>query len=88
MTNWSGEFAKWAPAVKMVSYKGNPMQRRALQGELRVNQFQVLLTTYEYIIKDRPVLSKIRWIHMIIGMHGRSLAVECNSNRLQTRVTG
>jgi ATP-dependent helicase STH1/SNF2 len=67
MTNWSGEFAKWAPAVKMVSYKGNPMQRRALQTELRVNQFQVLLTTYEYIIKDRPFLSKMKWIHMIIG---------------------
>jgi ATP-dependent helicase STH1/SNF2 len=67
MTNWSGEFAKWAPAVKMVAYKGNPMQRRALQSELRVNQFQVLLTTYEYIIKDRPVLSKMKWVHMIIG---------------------
>jgi ATP-dependent helicase STH1/SNF2 len=67
MTNWSGEFAKWAPAVKLVAYKGNPMQRRALQAELRVNQFQVLLTTYEYIIKDRPVLSKMKWIHMIIG---------------------
>ncbi|KAI0039556.1 hypothetical protein FA95DRAFT_1528440 [Auriscalpium vulgare] len=66
MTNWSGEFAKWAPAVRMVAYKGNPAQRRALQGDLRVNQFQVLLTTYEYIIKDRPHLSKIKWVHMII----------------------
>jgi len=45
------------------------MQRRVLQGELRMNQFQVLLTTYEYIIKDRPHLSKIKWIHMIIGMN-------------------
>jgi ATP-dependent helicase STH1/SNF2 len=67
MTNWSGEFAKWAPAVKMVAYKGNPAQRRVLQGDLRVGQFQVLLTTYEYIIKDRPHLSKIKWVHMIIG---------------------
>ncbi|KAF8887716.1 SNF2 family N-terminal domain-containing protein [Infundibulicybe gibba] len=66
MTNWSGEFAKWAPDVKMVAYKGNPAQRRALQGDLRVGQFQVLLTTYEYIIKDRPYLSKIKWVHMII----------------------
>ncbi|KAF9524663.1 SNF2-family ATP dependent chromatin remodeling factor snf21 [Crepidotus variabilis] len=66
MTNWSGEFAKWAPSVQMVAYKGNPAQRRALQGDLRVGQFQVLLTTYEYVIKDRPILSKIKWIHMII----------------------
>ncbi|KAF9457457.1 SNF2 family N-terminal domain-containing protein, partial [Collybia nuda] len=67
MTNWSGEFAKWAPGVKTVSYKGNPAQRRAIQGDLRVGQFQVLLTTYEYIIKDRPHLSKIKWVHMIIA---------------------
>jgi ATP-dependent helicase STH1/SNF2 len=66
MTNWSGEFAKWAPDVNVVSYKGNPQQRRALSDELRAGQFQVLLTTYEYIIKDRPVLSKMRWVHMII----------------------
>ncbi|KAF9234947.1 SNF2 family N-terminal domain-containing protein [Melanogaster broomeanus] len=66
MTNWSGEFAKWAPAVKLLAYKGNPTQRRNLQLELRGGQFQVLLTTYEYIIKDRPVLSKIKWVHMII----------------------
>jgi ATP-dependent helicase STH1/SNF2 len=67
MTNWSGEFAKWAPAVKIISYKGNPAQRRNLQAELRMGQFQVLLTTYEYIIKDRPILCKIKWLHMIIG---------------------
>ncbi|KAF7340173.1 Chromatin structure-remodeling complex subunit snf21 [Mycena venus] len=66
MTNWSGEFAKWAPSLKVVAYKGNPAQRRALQGELRVGHFHVLLTTYEYIIKDRPILCKIKWLHMII----------------------
>jgi len=67
MTNWSGEFQKWAPSVRMIAYKGNPQQRRNLQGELRVGQFQVLLTTYEYIIKDASVLSKLKWAHMIIG---------------------
>ncbi|TFY81203.1 hypothetical protein EWM64_g2811 [Hericium alpestre] len=66
MTNWSGEFMKWAPGIKMISYKGNPAQRRMLQQELRNGQFQVLLTTYEYIIKDRPFLSKTKWVHMII----------------------
>ncbi|KZT24683.1 hypothetical protein NEOLEDRAFT_1134735 [Neolentinus lepideus HHB14362 ss-1] len=66
MTNWSGEFAKWAPSVRMIAYKGSPTQRKALQGELRGSNFQVLLTTYEYIIKDRPILSKIKWVHMII----------------------
>ncbi len=67
MTNWSGEFAKWAPSVKMISYKGNPTQRKVLQTDLRTNNFQVVLTTYEYIIKDRIHLSRIKWIYMIIG---------------------
>jgi len=31
--------------LKLFSYKGNPAQRRILQGELRVGHFQVLLTT-------------------------------------------
>ena len=51
----------------MIAYKGNPQQRRGLQSEIRAGQFQVLLTTYEYIIKDRPILSRIKWVHMIIG---------------------
>jgi ATP-dependent helicase STH1/SNF2 len=67
MTSSSGEFAKWAPFIKVIAYKGNPTQRRQLQQELRMGSFQVVLTTYEYIIKDRPHLSKLQWVHMIIG---------------------
>lgn len=33
---------------------------------MKFTKFQVLLTTYEYIIKDRPFLCRIKWIHMII----------------------
>ena len=52
MTNW-GKFAKWAPSVKMISYTGNLSQRKVLQNEIRTGNFQVLLTTYKYVIKDR-----------------------------------
>ncbi|KAI8142952.1 SNF2 family N-terminal domain-containing protein [Fennellomyces sp. T-0311] len=66
LTNWSLEFDKWAPSVKTIVYKGPPLTRRMLQMDIRQGDFQVLLTTFEYIIKDRPLLSKIRWLHMII----------------------
>ncbi|KAK9462202.1 SNF2 family N-terminal domain-containing protein [Lipomyces oligophaga] len=66
LTNWTLEFEKWAPSVKKIVYKGPPLARRAQQGAIRAGDFQVLLTTYEYIIKDRPILSKIKWLHMII----------------------
>ncbi|BGO93526.1 hypothetical protein NBRC10512_006555 [Rhodotorula toruloides] len=66
MPNWISEFEKWAPSVKVVSYKGTPIQRKQAQQEIRTGNFQVLLTTYEYIIKDRPLLAKTKWLHMII----------------------
>lgn len=66
LTNWNLEFEKWAPAVSRVVYKGPPNARKQQQQQIRYGNFQVLLTTYEYIIKDRPVLSKIKWTHMIV----------------------
>ncbi|KAK4040918.1 SNF2-family ATP dependent chromatin remodeling factor like protein [Parachaetomium inaequale] len=66
LTNWNLEFDKWAPSVSKVVYKGPPNARKLQQEKIRQGRFQVLLTTYEYIIKDRPLLSKIKWFHMII----------------------
>ncbi|KAG0051732.1 hypothetical protein BGZ83_003350 [Gryganskiella cystojenkinii] len=67
LTNWTLEFEKWAPQVTKVVYKGVPSQRKHIQQtEIRHRNFQVLLTTYEYVIKDRQVLSKIKWVYMII----------------------
>jgi len=66
LTNWNLEFDKWAPSVSKVVYKGPPNARKLQQEKIRQGKFQVLLTTYEYIIKDRPLLSKIKWFHMII----------------------
>ncbi|KAK4222203.1 chromatin structure-remodeling complex subunit snf21 [Podospora fimiseda] len=66
LTNWNLEFDKWAPSVTKIVYKGPPNARKLQQEKIRQGKFQVLLTTYEYIIKDRPLLSKIKWFHMII----------------------
>lgn len=66
LTNWNLEFDKWAPSVSKVVYKGPPTARKTQQDKIRQGRFQVLLTTYEYIIKDRAILSKIKWFHMII----------------------
>ena len=66
LTNWNLEFEKWAPGIKRVVYKGPPPARKMQQQQLRQHDFQVVLTTYEYIIKDRPVLSRIKWVHMVV----------------------
>ncbi|NWS78691.1 SMCA4 protein, partial [Crotophaga sulcirostris] len=63
LSNWAYEFDKWAPSVVKVSYKAT---RRAFVPQLRSGKFNVLLTTYEYIIKDKHILAKIRWKYMIV----------------------
>ncbi|XP_019754076.1 ATP-dependent helicase brm isoform X2 [Dendroctonus ponderosae] len=66
LSNWVLEFEKWAPSVIVVSYKGSPAGRRQIQSQMRSTKFNVLLTTYEYVIKDKGVLAKLQWKYMII----------------------
>lgn len=66
LSNWSLEFEKWAPSVNVVCYKGSPIVRRNVQNNMRAVKFNVLLTTYEYVIKDKSVLAKLPWKYMII----------------------
>lgn len=66
MSNWVLEFEKWAPSVQVVAYKGSPALRRDLQSQMRMAKFNVLITTYEYIIKDKAVLAKLHWKFLII----------------------
>ncbi|KAJ1680088.1 ATP-dependent DNA helicase Snf21, partial [Spiromyces aspiralis] len=84
ITNWSLEFEKWAPSVRTIIYKGKPPERRELHRHIRAGQFQVLLTTYDYVIRDRPVLSKVKWVHTIIDEGHRMKNAE---SKLTTTLT-
>lgn len=66
LSNWVYELDKWAPSIVKISYKGTPSMRRSLVPQLRSGKFNVLITTYEYIIKDKQILAKIRWKYMIV----------------------
>ncbi|XP_046697235.1 probable global transcription activator SNF2L2 isoform X1 [Silurus meridionalis] len=66
LSNWVYELDKWSPSIVKIAYKGMPSMRRSFVPQLRSGKFNVLLTTYEYIIKDKHILAKIRWKYMIV----------------------
>ena len=67
MSNWANEFARWAPGVKVVQYKGPPGVRKDVyRSEMAHGRFNVVLTTYEYVMKDKAVLRRIHWQYIII----------------------
>ena len=60
------EFDKWAPSIKKVIYKGSPQARKNLAYTLKNSKWNVCVTTYEYILKDRLVLNKFQWQYVVI----------------------
>ncbi|KAI8643546.1 SNF2 family N-terminal domain-containing protein [Parasitella parasitica] len=66
LTNWTLEFDKWAPSVSKIVYKGRPETRKELTNIVKAGQFQVLLTTFEFIIRDSYALGKVKWLYLIM----------------------
>lgn len=52
----------------VVPYKGTPEERRQIyKEEMEAGvRFNVLLTTYSYVMRDRSSLSKITWEYIIV----------------------
>ena len=56
MTNWMMEFAKWAPDIKVLTYKGKPSLRKETIHQALAGNFNVMITSYEYVIRDRGII--------------------------------
>jgi len=69
ISNWVKEFERWAPTVMVVEYQGKPPERKDLWRRFIVSRkFNVLLTTYEYVLNkhDRSKLESIEWHYIIV----------------------
>jgi len=67
LANWDSEFLKWAPSVKRILYKGNRNQRNKIyQKKIQEGKFNVVLTTYEFVIRDKSNLGKVKWNYIIV----------------------
>ena len=67
IVNWRSEMRAWLPSVNAVFYVGHREAREKLfVSDVAPLTFNVLVTTYEFIMKDRSKLCKIKWRYLII----------------------
>ncbi|KAM0723058.1 hypothetical protein Q7P37_001257 [Cladosporium fusiforme] len=74
MPAWADTFDNWTPDINYVVYNGNEEARKIIREyELLVDprnykkvKFNVLLTTYEYVLADAGFLSQLKWQFMAV----------------------
>ena len=73
MSSWAETFDNWTPDINYVVYNGGQPARSIIrETELLVDgnplktKFNVLLTTYEFILADASFLSQIKWQFMAV----------------------
>ncbi|XP_057454652.1 ATP-dependent helicase BRM-like isoform X2 [Lotus japonicus] len=67
LVNWKSELYHWLPSVSCIFYVGGKDHRSKLfSQEVSAMKFNVLVTTYEFIMYDRSKLSKIDWKYIVI----------------------
>ncbi|KAK6593843.1 SNF2 superfamily protein [Botrytis cinerea] len=70
---WADTFDNWAPSLNYVVYNGKESSRQIIReyellvdGNPKRPKFNVLLTSYEYILADSLFLSQIKWQFMAV----------------------
>lgn len=81
--NWLNEFKRWCPSIKAVKFHGNA-EERALQKATTVQpgKFDVVVTSYEMIIKEKSHWKRFHWRYIIIDEAHRIK----NENSILSRV--
>lgn len=67
LDNWKREFGKWCPEINVLVLQGNKDDRAELIKERLVDEkFDVCITSYEMILREKSHLKKFAWEYIII----------------------
>lgn len=67
LDNWRREFNKWTPEVNVIVLHGDKERRQnILQNYVMQAKFDVLVTSYEMVIREKNVLKKLAWHYIVI----------------------
>lgn len=65
--NWEKEIERWCPEIAVVRFHGNQEERKDLRENwMMPGKFDVCLTSYEMVSKEKNLLSKFVWKYLII----------------------
>lgn len=67
LDNWKREFAKWTPEVNVLVLQGAKEERaKLIQDRLKDESFDVCITSYEMILREKSHLKQFAWEYIII----------------------
>ncbi len=64
---WEYECDRWLPQIAKVVYDGDKDRRRYLRENfIKPGHFNIVMTTFEFAMRDKTTLRKIPWAYIII----------------------
>jgi SWI/SNF-related matrix-associated actin-dependent regulator of chromatin subfamily A member 5 len=67
LDNWNREFARWTPEVNVLILQGAKEERQQLINDRLVDEdFDVCITSYEMVLREKSHLKKFAWQYIII----------------------
>ncbi|KAJ5322208.1 SNF2 family helicase/ATPase [Penicillium brevicompactum] len=67
LDNWKREFARWTPDIDVLVLQGNKDERQQIINDrLLQDEFDVCITSYEMILREKSHLKKFAWEYIII----------------------
>ncbi|XP_045852056.1 probable global transcription activator SNF2L1 isoform X3 [Meles meles] len=65
--NWMNEFKRWVPSLRVICFVGDKDVRAAfIRDEMMPGEWDVCVTSYEMIIKEKSVFKKFHWRYLVI----------------------